>query len=108
MADTNGTLSQAQQAEITLDIRDIDMRFTPRELRLIREHTGRSYSQIMGDESSDDRFTVAAWLKARRDGTDIAWDDMDDVLISITNTSGLDPTIGQPAATSLSSATSTG
>src|SRR5215469_11830129 len=107
MADTNGTLSQAQQAEITLDIRDIDMRFTPRELRLIREHTGRSYSQIMGDESSDDRFTVAAWLKARRDGRDISWDDMDDVLISITGPA-VDPTTGRPAATSLSSATSTG
>jgi hypothetical protein len=107
MAETNGTLGMAEQAEITLDIKDLDMRFTPRELRLIREHTGRSYSQIMADEESDDRFTVAAWLKARRDGQDIGWEDMDDVLISITNT-GVDPTTGRLAAGSLSSATSTG
>jgi hypothetical protein len=108
MAETNGTLTAAELVEIELDVRDLNMRFTPRELRLIREQTGRSYSQIMADETSDDRFTVAAWLKTRRDGHDIALADMDDVLISITNTGELDPTTAPPGAILPSSVASTG
>lgn len=77
-------------------------RFTPRELRLIKEQLGRSFTQVMGDEESDDRFVVFAWLKLRRDGHDVDWADMDDVLISLSGETP-DPMNGQPASSSLPS-----
>ena len=91
MADSNGSMTTPTVREIELDLADFTMRFTPRELRLIREHTGRSYSEILNDDASDERFTVMAWLKARRDGTEIDFDDMDDVVIVLAN-SAVDPT----------------
>ncbi len=109
MADSNGVSATTDSGlrEIVIDTGDLAIRFTPRELRLIREHTGRSYSEISADETSDDRFTVMAWLKARRDGHPVDWDDMDDIVISITN-SAVDPTTAVQAAISRSSAASTG
>jgi hypothetical protein len=77
-------------------------RFTPRELRLIKEQLGRSFTQVMSDEQSDDRFIVFAWLKLRRDGHPIEWEDMDDVLISLSGEPA-DPSNGQPASSSLPS-----
>jgi hypothetical protein len=79
-------------------------RFTPRELRLIKEQVGRSFTQVMSDEESDDRFVVFAWLKLRRDGHQLDWSDMDDVLITISSDQPPDPTNGQPATTSPRSA----
>jgi hypothetical protein len=73
-------------------------RFTPRELRTIKEHTGQSFTQILADDTTDDKFTVIAWLKLRRDGHDIGWDEMDDVVIEIGGTVP-DPTIAPPATT---------
>jgi len=94
-------------AEVELDLAEMTMRFTPRELRLIREHIGRSYSEIVADDTSDDRFTVMAWLKARRDGHPLEWEDMEDVVITITN-SAVDPTSVLRDAISQSSAATTG
>ncbi|MBO0743673.1 MAG: hypothetical protein J2P43_01545 [Candidatus Dormibacteraeota bacterium] len=103
MADTNGSMTAPAVREVELDLADFTQRFTPRELRLIKEHTGRSFSEILSDDESDDRFTVLAWLKARRDGQGIEWEDMDDVVIVLAN-SAVDPTtvlrdaISQPSA----------
>lgn len=106
MAESNGSLTTLPE-EIELDLADMAVRFTPRELRLIREHTGRSYSDIVADETSDDRFTVMAWLKARRDGHPLDWEQMEDVVISITN-SAVDPTSVLRDAISQSSVATTG
>ena len=78
-------------------------RFTPRELRMIQEHTGRSFSQIVTDEDSDEKFVLVAWLKLRRDGYQVGWDDMDDIVIQIGGSAN--PTTEQPATTSPPSAT---
>jgi hypothetical protein len=94
----------ALPAEVTLRTSEVaSPRFTPRELRLIRAQTGRTFSQVMGDEDSDDKFIVFAWLKLRRDGHQIEWDEMDDVVISLTSDEP-DPTNGRPGTTSPSSA----
>lgn len=79
-------------------------RFTPRELREIKEHLGRTFSQILSDEDTDDKFVVLAWLKLRRDGHDVDWDDMDDVIVSLVPDQPPDPTNGRPPATSPGSA----
>jgi hypothetical protein len=107
MADSNGSLTGSPVLTVEIDLVDLTVRFTPRELRLIREHTGRSYSEIVADDSSDDRFTVMAWLKARRDGHDLDFEEMEDVVISITN-SAVDPTTVLRDAISQSSAATTG
>jgi len=103
LADTTLTLP----AEIELKTSEVgNPRFTPRELRMIREQTGRTFSQAMGDENSDDKFVIFAWLKLRRDGHDVSWEDMDDVVISITGITEPDPTNGQlPKTSPLSAAT---
>jgi hypothetical protein len=94
----------AAPTEVVLSTTEVSKpRFTPRELRLIREQTGRSFTQIMADDDSDDRFVVFAWLKLRRDGHDLEWADLDDVVISLTTaepdpTNGRPPTISPPSA----------
>jgi hypothetical protein len=101
LADTALT---AAPTEVTVRTSEVsNPRFTPRELRLIQQQTGRTFSQIMSDEDSDEKFVVFAWLKLRRDGHPVDWEDMDDVLISISS-SELDPTNGRPVTTSPPSA----
>lgn len=100
MADTALTLP----AEVVLSTAEVsNPRFTPRELRLIHEQTGRTFTQIMSDEESDEKFVVFAWLRLRRDGHQLDWADLDDVVISLT-TSQADPTNGRPDKTSPPSA----
>lgn len=79
-------------------------RFTPRELRMIKEHTGRAFTQVIADEDSDDKFTILAWLKLRRDGFDLTFTDMDDIVITIGGTP--DPTSVSLSTTSPLSASS--
>jgi hypothetical protein len=81
-------------------------RFTPRELHLIKEHLGRSFTQILTDDDTDDKFVVMAWLKLRRDGYDLGWDEMDDVVITIGGQPA-DPT-SAPVSTTLPRSAATG
>lgn len=78
-------------------------RFTPRELALIREQFGRSFSAIVADDESDDRFTVLAWLKLHRDHPDLTRDDIQDVVIRF-EIDAPDPTNARPATISPRSA----
>jgi hypothetical protein len=77
--------------------------FTPRELDMIRDQTGRSYSQIVGDDDSDDRLVVTAWLKLRRDGHQVTLEQMKDVLIELSG-GDADPTSSEPSTSSSTSA----
>ena len=89
--------------EVTLLAEDFAQpRFTPRELDTIKAQTGRGFMQIIQDEG-DDKLRVFAWLKLRRNGLDIAWGDMDDVLITVSGASP-DPTTAPPDTTSPRSA----
>jgi len=58
-------------------------RFTPRELRTLKEQFGRSFGQILADEESDEKFTALAWIKLRRQGHQVELTDMDDMVIVI-------------------------
>jgi hypothetical protein len=99
---TNGKLPEEvvlRQAEIA------NPRFTPRELRLIREHTGASLSKLLADEDSDDKFVIFGWLKLRRMGYEVDWADMEDIVLSFDMTDQpVDPTSGRPPTISPSSA----
>jgi len=78
--------------------------FTPRELGMIRDQTGRAYSQIVADEDSDEKFTVTAWLKLRRDGYDIRLEEMADVVIELAAEQPPGPTSAGPSDSSSPSA----
>ncbi len=84
-------------------------RFSPRELRVLRERTGMSLGQLLADEGNDEKFTALAWLKLRRSGQPLEWDDMDDVVIELKLTeSALDPTSAPSSSPSSTSAGSGG
>jgi hypothetical protein len=93
--------------EVTLYQEDLTSpRFTPRELDTVRDQVGRSFTQVLIDETSDDKFTVLAWLKLRREGVTVDWEEMRDVVISVkADVSGLDPTNVVRPTTSPPSAT---
>lgn len=81
------------------------MSFTGRELAAIKQHTGKSLSELLDDEHSDERFLVFAWLKLRREGHHLEWDDMLDVVVKISpRASAADPTKAGPSDSSPASA----
>ena len=103
MADTDRAL--ILPSEVVLHQQEIATpRFTPRELRMISDHLGRSFTQIVTDEESDDKFSVMAWLKLRRDGYLVSWEDMDDIVITVAAGDQADPTNGSRPVTSPRSA----
>jgi hypothetical protein len=101
-------ITRALPTEIVVRADDLEVAFTPRELRMIREQTGRSWSQIVTDEESDDKFTAMAWLRLRREGHQLTLEEMDDVVIRIKAAEPPDPTSSGRSATSPNSASSTG
>ena len=81
--------------------------FTGRELAQIKQHTGKSLSTLLADEDGDDKFIVLAWLKLRREGRPVEWDDMLDIVVDFQPTESLvDPTSGRPSTPSPPSVTS--
>ncbi|HEY7037158.1 MAG TPA: hypothetical protein VH482_37905 [Thermomicrobiales bacterium] len=93
--------------EVTLYQEDVAApRFTPRELQEVKAILGRSFTQVISDEDTDDKFAVLAWLKLRRAGHPIAWEEMLDVVIEVraTDAAPLDPMNGSPPTTSPHSA----
>ena len=82
-------------------------RFTPRELRIVRDGFGKSLTELLVDEASDEKYTALAFLKLRRDYPGMTLDDIDDMVIAIRFTEGmpLDPQTGLLVPTSQGSAT---
>jgi len=78
------------------------LRFTPRELRMIREQTGQTLTDLMQDEP----LTLSAWLSLRRNGyPDVRWDELDDVEMElVASEETRDPLPGPPSTTSPPSA----
>jgi hypothetical protein len=94
-------------AEIVLRPEGLEVAFTPRELRMIKEAVGRTWSQIVADEEGDDKYPVMAWLRLRREGYDVTLDQLDDIVIRVPTTpEEPDPTNSGPSKTSPASATS--
>lgn len=114
MADTELTTMEPQTrnsrplpTEIVLRAEEMEVGFTPRELRMVRDALGRSWSQIVADLESDDKFLVFAWLRLRRDGYDVGLEAVDDIVIRITTDEAPpDPTSVEPSRTSPASVTS--
>jgi len=74
-------------------------KFTPRELEQIKDALGRSFTEIVADETSDDRLIVFAFLKLRRQGYAIEVGDFKDVLVEVAggDREPVDPSSGEPS-----------
>lgn len=97
---------QSRPVSVELYLEDFtQMSFTGRELAAIKQHTGKSLSELLSDEHSDERFLAFGWLKLRREGHRLEWDDMLDVVVRINpGASALDPTKAGLSPTSPASA----
>jgi hypothetical protein len=94
---TNLQTNGATPDRVTLAGDDVSAAFTPRELDAVKAHFGRAFSQIIADESTDEKFTVLGWLKLRRMGFDVSLDAMLDVVIELDANAVPDPTsVGRP------------
>ena len=59
-----------------------DIRFTPNEMRRMKDQTGRTMTQLMGEDApEEDRLQAMVWLQLQRDGFDPTWDEAGDVAI---------------------------
>jgi hypothetical protein len=97
--------SDERPAEVELYREDFtQMGFTGRELAAIKQHTGKSLSELLDDEHADERFLVFAWLKLRRDGHDLEWDDMLDIVVRVKPGESADPPKLEPSPDSPDSA----
>jgi hypothetical protein len=81
------------------------LRFSPKELRLLKAQTGRAFTELLVDEAP----VLMAWFKLRREGwPDVRYADLEDIEIEIGGTPVVDPLNGAPPTTSQPSAGSGG
>ena len=80
------------------------MRLTPNEMRVLQKATGSSLDELLGAEAEmADRMQTVVWVKLRRDGLDVTWEQAGDVIVEFETP---DPTNGGPSTSSPPSADS--
>jgi len=73
-----------------------DVRFSPNEMRRLKTQTGRTMSELFGEDASEeDRLQAMVWLALTRDGHHVEWDQAGDVAITF-HVEPPDPTNGGP------------
>jgi hypothetical protein len=101
-------VAQTAPAEVVLNRDDLGAgHFTPNELAMLKAHFGRSFSELVGDETSDDKFVALAWIKLRRLGHKVDFDQMGDTVIIVRaeeREPPADPTAGGRSTSSPASA----
>ena len=81
---------------------------TPNEMRALKEHTGRSLTELLGGDTENmdlapDRIQAMVWVALRRAGHDPAWDEAGDVIPDMTEEPP-DPTNPASSSSSFTSA----
>jgi hypothetical protein len=70
-----------------------DVRLSPNEVRMLRAATGKTMTNLLGDDADDaDKLQATVWLTLRRDGYSPTWDDCGDIQISMGGADESDPT----------------
>ena len=83
------------------------MRFAPNDLRELKAQTGRSLSELTGEDAEDaDRFQTMAWLKLRRMGQKVPWSECGEIELDFDLEEQPDPTKPEPSTNSPGSAAS--
>ena len=62
---------------------------TPNEMRLLKQHTGRPLTELLGGDAEDmeqapDRLQAMVYVQLRREGYDPSWDEAGDVVPDFT------------------------
>ena len=86
------------------------MTMTPNEMRVLKEKTGKTLTELLGGDAEDidqapDRIQSLVWIELRRQGYEMEWDDVGDVIPDMEEEPP-DPTPTAPSPTSPPSATS--
>lgn len=84
MAEPEGVTKLPRALPLTVALKR-GMMLTPNEMRLVREMTGRTLTDLLGGDENDmdatpDRIQTLIWVQLRRDGFDPSWEDAGDVL----------------------------
>ena len=76
----------------------ISLRLTPNEMRKVAETTGQNLDALLGEDAEmADRMQTIVWIRLRREGHDLSWDQAGDIVVEF---AAVDPT---SAASSTSS-----
>lgn len=79
-------------------------RLSPNQIRALKAETGKTLTELMGDDADDaDRMQAAVWLQLRRDGRDVRWNECGDIAVEYEEPEP-DPTSGEPTKSSPDSA----
>jgi hypothetical protein len=82
-----------------------DMRFSPNDIRQLKAQTGKTLTQLTGEDADEaDQMQTMAWLRLRRLGHTVRWDQCGDVTIEF-QAETPDPTNSEPSKDSPPSAT---
>lgn len=61
-----------------------DFRLTPNEMRRLKAETGRPLSELASETADEaDRLQTMVWLRLRRDGLEVRWDECGDVALEV-------------------------
>jgi hypothetical protein len=83
------------------------MRFAPNDLRDLKTETGRSLTDLTGEDADDaDRFQTMAWLRLRRQGVKVPWAECGDIELDFEVEVEEDPMSGERSSSSPASADS--
>jgi hypothetical protein len=83
-----------------------DVRLAPNDMRALKEETGKTLDELMGEAADEtDRMQAMIWLELRRRGYRPSWDEAGDVAFAI-KPEQPDPTSGAPSPSSPPSAAS--
>lgn len=70
-----------------------DMRWTPNEMRALKEASGQTMTELMGESAElEDQMQAVVWLKLYQAGHRPSWDQAGDVGIQYREAAGPDPT----------------
>jgi len=108
MADADVVRMPEQLPELVRVDPSAGIRFTPNQLRALKAETGRTMTDLLGEDGDDeDRMQAMVWLELRRQGKAVPWDRCGDVALEFTLPTP-DPTTGGSSTESPRSAGSGG
>ena len=71
-----------------------DVRMSPNDMRALKAETGRTLTALMEGDDDADRMQAVVWLRLRRDGYELSWEDAGTVAIEFQGEDTPDPTNG--------------
>lgn len=67
---------------------------SPNDMRALKAETGRTLSDLMEGDDDADRVQAVVWLRLRREGYELTWEDAGAVAVEFREDDPPDPTNG--------------